>query len=208
YDGQGWQTFSAPELADVSIDGIEFGPGGVIWIATDRGLMRHDPASGAWMTFTGADQPILDDLWTFLAADDGTLWAGGEAGLAQYDGSTWSSPVAQGEAPTYVDDLVEGPDGSLWMAADGELGRLADGQWSYYPWPSDGWLETLAIAPDGSVWAGFEGLGRYDPASDSWQMFTTEDGLVHHRVLSIHVTPDGVVWVGTAGGVSRLVPPE
>ena len=207
YDsGQGWQTFAPPELAEAGIYGIDFGPGDVMWIVTDLGLMRHDPASGAWTTFTGADHPILDEIWTFLAASDGTLWAGGEAGLAHYDGSSWTSPVALGDAPVYVDDLAEGPDGSLWMAADGELGRLASGRWSYYPWPSEGWLETIALAPDGSVWAGYEGLGRYDPASDTWQMFSTEDGLVHQLVVSIHVTPEGVVWVGTAGGVSRLVP--
>jgi ligand-binding sensor domain-containing protein len=205
FDGQSWQTFTAPELSDTSIYGIEFGPGDVQWIATDGGLMRHDPAGGDWSTFTGADHPILDDIWTFLAASDGTLWAGGEAGVVRYDGSTWARPVALGSAPQLIDDLAEGPDGSLWMATDGELGHLADGRWSYYPWPSDGWLETLAIAPDGSVWAGYEGLGRYDPDSGSWQLFTTDDGLVHDLVTAIHVTPEGVVWVGTAGGVSRLV---
>jgi ligand-binding sensor domain-containing protein len=206
FDGQGWQALSAPDLVDASIYGIEFGPGDVQWIATDYGLMRYDPATGDWTTFTGADHPILYDIWTFLAASDGTVWVGGEEGLAHYDGTSWSSPAALGSAPQLIDDLAEGPDGSLWMATDGELGRLASGRWSYYPWPSEGWLETLAVAPDGSVWAGYEGLGRYDPDSDTWQMFTTDDGLVHHLVQAIHVTPEGVVWVGTAGGVSRLVP--
>ena len=55
------------------------------------------------------------------------------------------------------------------------------------------------------MWGGYEGLGRYDPASGAWQMFTTDDGLVLQHVHAIHVTPAGVVWVGTAGGVSRLV---
>ena len=206
FDGQDWQTFSAPELADESIYGIEIGPGDVMWLATDLGLMRYDPGSGEWTTFTGADHPILDELWTYLAASDGTLWAGGEEGLAHYDGSTWTSPVALGEAPVYVDDLAEGADGSLWIAADGELGHLASSRWTYYPWPSEGWLETIAVAPDGSVWAGYEGLGHFDPASEAWQMYSTEDGLVHQEVHAIHVTPEGVVWVGTAGGVSRLVP--
>jgi len=206
FDGQGWQTFAPPELVDASIHAIELGPGDVQWIATDRGLMRHDPEAGDWATFTGADHPILDDIWTFLAASDGTVWVGGEVELVQFDGSSWTAPAASGDAPVYVDDLAEGPDGSLWVAADGELGYLADGRWHYYPWPSDGWLETLAIGPDGSVWAGYEGLGRYDPASGTWQMFTTDDGLVHQTVHAIHVTPEGVVWVGTAGGVSRLAP--
>ncbi|MGD8904092.1 MAG: protein kinase [Anaerolineae bacterium] len=206
YDGQGWQTFYAPELADVSIDGIEFGPGNLQWIATDAGLMRYDPATDEWMTFTGDDHPLLDDIWCFLVNSDGVLWVGGEQGLVQYDGTTWSIPSASGSTPQFVDDLAEGPDGTLWVAADGELGHLADGRWTYVSWPGDGWIETLAFAPDGSIWAGYEGLGRYDPASDTWQIFTTEDGLVHMTVRAIHVTPDGVVWVGTEGGVSRYVP--
>jgi ligand-binding sensor domain-containing protein len=56
------------------------------------------------------------------------------------------------------------------------------------------------------VWAGYEGLGRYDPSSGEWQMFTPADGLGHWRVQAIHVTPEGVVWVGTEAGVSRYVP--
>jgi streptogramin lyase len=107
-----------------------------------------------------------------------------------------------------VDDLAEAPDGSLWIAADGELGHLTDGRWSYFAWPSDGWLERVAVGPDGSVWAGHEGLGRYDPASGDWQLFTPADGLAHRIVRAIHVTPEGLVWVGTEGGVSRYVPPD
>jgi ligand-binding sensor domain-containing protein len=208
YDGQGWLNFTAPELVDVSIHAIEIGPGDVQWLATDSGLVRYDPSADEWATFTGADHPILEDMWSFLAASDGTVWVGGEEGLVQYDGSTWSAPVALGDAPHSVDDLAEAPDGSLWIAADGELVHLADGRWSYFAWPTDGWMETVAIGPDGSVWAGYEGLGRYDPSGGDWQMFTPADGLVHQTVHAIHVTPEGVVWVGTAGGVSRYVPPD
>jgi ligand-binding sensor domain-containing protein len=75
-------------------------------------------------------------------------------------------------------------------------------------WPSDGWLERVAVGPDGSVWAGYEGLGRYDPVAGNWQMFTPADGLVHSIVRAIHVTPEGVIWIGTEGGVSRYVPPD
>jgi serine/threonine protein kinase/sugar lactone lactonase YvrE len=206
YDGQGWQSFAPPELADVSIYGIEIGPDDVQWLVVDGGLMRHDPASDEWTAFTVADHPIISDTWSILAASDGSVWLGGEEGLVRYDGSSWSTPEASGNAPLYVDDLVEAPDGSLWFAADGELGHLADGRWSYVAWPSDGWMERVALGPDGSVWAGYEGLGRYDPSSGEWQMFTPDDGLGHWRVQAIHVTPGGVVWVGTEAGVSRYVP--
>jgi serine/threonine protein kinase/ligand-binding sensor domain-containing protein len=208
YDGRSWQRFTAPELTDVEIWAIEIGPNDVQWLVTDHGLMRHDPASEEWTTFTGADHPIMEDIWSILATSDGTVWAGGEEGLVRYDGSSWGAPEALGDAPYFVDDLAEAPDGSLWVAADGELGHLADGQWSYSAWDSAGWLESVAIGPDGSVWAGYEGLGRYEPASGDWEMFTPADGLGHRIVRAIHVTPEGVVWIGTEGGVSRYVPPD
>jgi ligand-binding sensor domain-containing protein len=208
YDGQSWQTFKAAELEDVDIYAIEIGPDDVKWIATGDGLMRYDLATDEWTTFTSADHPIIGDLWAYLAASNGTLWIGGEEGLARYDGSSWSTPEALGEAPQLVDDLAEAPDGSLWVAADGELVHLADGRWSYSIWPTYGWLESVAVAPDGSVWAGYEGLGRYDPATGDWQIFTPADGLAHQYVQAIHVTPEGVVWVGTEGGISRYVPPD
>jgi ligand-binding sensor domain-containing protein len=208
YDGQGWQTFRAPELKDLDIYAIEFGPGDVKWIATDDGLMRHDPATDEWTTFTSADHPIIGDLWVYLAASDGTVWIGGEEGLARYDGTAWSAPEAVGDAPQFIDDLAEAPDGSLWVAADGELAHLADGRWSYSVWPTYGWLESVAVGPDGRVWAGYEGLGRYDPATGEWRIFTPADGLAHQYVQAIYVTPEGVVWVGTEGGISRYVPPD
>jgi serine/threonine protein kinase len=206
YDGQGWQTFTAPELTDVSIYAIEIGPDDVQWLVTDSGLMRHNPATDEWTTFTGADHPIIGDIWSVLASSDGTVWLGGEEGVVRYDGSAWSTPAASGGAPQFVYGLAEAPDGSLWIATDGQLGHLADGRWSYLAWPTDDWMERVAAGPDGSVWAGYEGLGRYDPSNGDWQMFTPADGLGHRIVQAIHVTPEGVVWVGTEGGVSRYVP--
>jgi ligand-binding sensor domain-containing protein len=207
YDGLGWQAFRAPELEDVSFYAIEFGPGDITWLVTDRGLVRHDPANDEWTTFTEADHPILGEIWSILAASDGTLWIGGEEGIVHYDGLSWSSPEASGSAPEFVDDIAESPDGSLWAAADGELAHLSADRWSYLSWPSDGWLETVTIGPDGGVWAGYEGLARFNPESRDWHYFSPDDGLAHIIVRSIHVTPDGVVWVGTEAGISRYVPP-
>jgi ligand-binding sensor domain-containing protein len=66
----------------------------------------------------------------------------------------------------------------------------------------------MTVGPDGAVWVGAENLGRLDPSTGTWQMFTTADGLVHRNVKAIHVTPEGVVWIGTEAGLSRYVPPE
>jgi serine/threonine protein kinase/ligand-binding sensor domain-containing protein len=208
YDGQTWQRFSPPELEDLEIWAIEIDNAGALWIVTNGGLVRHDPAADTWDTFTGADHPIFEDIWSILASRDGTVWVGGEEGLIRYDGNAWSAPEASGDAPQFVDDIAEAPDGSLWLAADGELVHLADDRWSYFHWPTEGWLERVAVGSNGIVWVGHDGLGRLDPATGDWQILEPGDGLAHPEVLSIHITPEGVVWVGTPAGVSRYVPPD
>ena len=40
----------------------------------------------------------------------------------------------------------------------------------------------------------------------SWTVYTTDDGLIHHRIYGIDQTPDGVIWVGTNGGLGRFNP--
>jgi ligand-binding sensor domain-containing protein len=207
YDGQRWQTFTAAELTDVEIYAIEIGPGDVKWIMTDRGLMRHDPVSNEWTMFTAADHPLIGGAPSLLAASDGTLWLGAEEGLVSWDGREWSTPGEPGDAPQFVGDLAEAPDGSLWVAVGDQLAHFADGQWSYSDAPSGGWLVTVAVGPDGHVWAGGEGLGRFDPAT-GWLFYTVSDGLVHRLVRAIQVTPEGVVWIGTEGGVSRFAPQD
>jgi len=213
YDGQRWQAVEPAQLADAAIFGITFGPGDLKWLWTDAGLMRHDPATDEWTTFTADDHPALEDLTVVFAASDGTVWAGGDYGLVRYDGSGWSASDATGNAPPVggeeadVHGIAQAPDGSLWVVAYGSLYHLDGDQWSRFDWP-DNWIETMAVAPDGTVWVGGDGLGHFDPSTGAWQTFTTADGLVSQQVYAVHVTPEGVVWVGTEGGLSRYVPGE
>jgi ligand-binding sensor domain-containing protein len=207
YDGETWRSLAPAELADVTVYQVAFGPDDVRWLWTDAGLMRHDPATDAWTAFTAADHPVLEEVDALLASSDGALWVGGEEALVRYDGSDWGAPAASGGPLEYVSDIAEAPDGSPWVVADGALYHLDGDQWVRFDWPSDGWMETLVVGPDGTVWVGDDGLGYLDPSSGTWEILTTIDGLVHHRVRAIHVTPEGVVWIGTMGGISRYTPP-
>jgi len=207
YDGQGWQALAVPELENVGVQAIDIGPGSVRWLRTDAGLMRNDPATGTWTTFGSADHPILGNVYALLLARDGTVWAGGQEGLVRYDGSAWSAGETSTAELRDVKDIAQAADDSLWLAADGSLIHLADGKQYAYHRPDDSYLDRLAIAPDGSVWTGYEGVGRFDPGTNRWQLFSTADGLIDTRVTDILVTPDGAVWIATESGVSRFVPP-
>ncbi len=208
YDGRGWLTLGPFQLADVSIYGVIFGPDNAQWLVTDGGVMRHDLATDAWTTFTVEDHPLLEDVTALDITSDGTVWVGSYDGLIRYNGSDWSEPAAVGNPPEWIDDMAEAPDGSLWVVADGSLYHLDAQQWIQFDWPGGGWIERVDVGPDGMVWVGYDSLGRLDPSSGAWQIFTPADGLIHPEVSAIYVTPGGVVWVGTTGGVSRYVPED
>ena len=65
-------------------------------------------------------------------------------------------------------------------------------------------MQSIAVAPDGSVWFGRfdKGVSRFD--GQTWTTYTTHDGLASNLVEGIAATPDGALWFGTLGGVSRF----
>ena len=55
----------------------------------------------------------------------------------------------------------------------------------------------------GKLWFGSrdQGLSRYDPADNAWQVYGTADGLLSDQVYAMWASPNGWVWVGTPDGV-------
>ncbi len=93
----------------------------------------------------------------------------------------------------------------MWILADGALYKFDDEE-QFVKFDPGSWVGAMAIAPDGTIWVGHDELIHFNPASGAARTFTTAERLIHHRVKAIHVTPEGVVWIGTRGGVSRYVP--
>jgi len=69
FDTGAWRVWSSVHhpIPSVYINDIEFGANSVIWIASDGGLTRFDPAASTeeqmWFTYTAANSPlILNDV--------------------------------------------------------------------------------------------------------------------------------------------------
>ncbi|MCP4535549.1 MAG: protein kinase [Chloroflexi bacterium] len=212
YDGQSWHRIEPDPLTDVTVYGVTFAPDDVLWLWSDVGVMRHDPVADEWTNFTADDHPVLEGVEHVRVAGDGMVWVGGDYGLVGYDGHDWNAPVVEADGSPIggeygdVHGIAESSDSNVWVIADGDLYHLDDARWSRFTWPDD-WIDTMTVGPDRTVWVGSDdALGHFYPSSQEWETFTTEDGLIHPGVEAIHVTLDGVVWIGTEGGISRYVP--
>jgi hypothetical protein len=113
---------------------------------------------------------------------------------------------------TNVWDIKQDRNGNIWFAADDGVYRY-DGKsvinitGKLIPVPVFSILEDSK----GNFWFGTYGAGAYyydgktlSTGKASFQNFTTRDGLADNSVMPIYEDNAGIIWLGTAGGVSRF----
>lgn len=208
-----WTTYTwADGLPGDWITSIAVAPDGVVWVGTLReGVARYDGT--AWIAYDTHDGLVSNDVRAVAVASDGEVWFGT---CALHGPASTESPPCFGVSR--LGDV--GTPGETWTAFSEEDG-LANNR-----------VNAIAIAPDGAVWfgtgplgyypwaesSGIGGVSRFDPSADSglgpsagpeqggeaWTAYAVADGLADNWVNSIAVAPDGAMWFGTAGGLSRF----
>lgn len=195
YAGDEWKTIDeADGLASNYVQCLLRSKDGAVWAAyagrrpgapfalrsgrrRGGGMSRFDPTKNTWAEVSGPTELARGAVTSMAQAVDGAVWLGTENhGILRYDGQGWQ-----------VFDAGDG------MPADRVL--------------------SVASAPDGSIWVGTVGGAVRFTASEEastpegrWrvrQVFTEENGLPNNLVMSVCVSNDGAVWLGTAWGVAR-----
>jgi signal transduction histidine kinase/ligand-binding sensor domain-containing protein len=197
-------------------------PSGLWWFCTDRGVSRYDPAkaaqgTNAFRNFTRHNGLGPGLIQAVAQTSDGAMWFGGDrSGLSRFKEGTFFTFAPQAEfANTGLLKLVADTNDTLWLGTTAGLIRF-DGT-NFLNVSRRAGVEAAAdnpiVAPDGSIWFGGlhsrTGLWRYRPDAtpggrSQFEQFTRERGLVHDLVYAPTFAPDGTLWVGTQGGVSRF----
>lgn len=178
FDGQLWITDAADHGLPGSVRALAGDEQGRLWAATTAGVARF--ADGEWSRYGTGEGP--NGSLTSVALDDGVVWVGGVSGHPPLPGAF----VGSGERGVAV-SRFDGERWETWTGADG----LPDGS-----------VVSLAVGPDGTVWAatagpppGAEeaaqgGVARFD--GSGWE--AVDEGLDHTHVPAISVADDGTVW--------------
>lgn len=197
FDGQDYETISNvdwPLIESPRFNEIVEDASGVLWIATDAGLLRLDPAEGP------AGMKLYDpgnsgfgsgDLNALEIAPDGTLWiavdsiGGGQGGLARFDPQTES--VQQ------------------WTTANG------------LPWAADwpGWddIDFVAVEETQSgytVWFGSGPMGMATYTDGRFAWFGQPNTVGPDTPIAFEgadpIDSSGNLWYLTLGGLTRRAP--
>jgi len=201
--GERWETLTVADgLPDSPIYRLVFGPGDVVWGATDLGLVRVDGATiDLFMPDVAlAEQQNIRKIKGLSVAADGTVYLAyaNDGTIERFDPLSGDSEViAAGPRPTawtWSGALLFDDSGALWAGVGDTLRRLAGGQWSVLAGPSELPTNiTTDLAHDGrALWlSSVMGMARFD---GRWRSFSLADGLPTTDTRALAVAPDGGLW--------------
>lgn len=163
-----------------------------------------------WQTGDGLPQNSVNAM---TQTDDGYLWLGTFNGLVRFDGIRFTTYTSANTPELAADNIVclqNGPDGSLWIVpSPGGIVRLREGIFSNVPVPEglgDANIRYFCNDPNGVMWAGSMGeIMRYN--GEKFILAATVPPALY-PIRGMAVDRANRFWVGTKGGLRRLVGSE
>jgi signal transduction histidine kinase/ligand-binding sensor domain-containing protein len=180
-------------------------PGGPLWVASGRALVRIDLDSGA--TTTHEHEFPAARPTRMIEDRDGNLWIGSYGGLVRFrDGRFDTFTTRDGLPDDDVTVLFEDREASLWVGTrSGGLTQFTDRTLDTRSGPPGlrgARVESVAEDASGALWFGSHGgLTRWRQGVE--HTFRTADGLPSDYVTAVLPAADGQLWVGTDRGLVR-----
>jgi ligand-binding sensor domain-containing protein len=198
-------------LVDLPGTTLVQGQDGSLWLGLAQdGVIRVQ--SGKMTRYTTADGLTDNEIWSMLAARDGTIWVGTRRGASHWDGTQWQGWKDLGYPDPdglVVEKFYETRDGTLWASTSEMLARWANREWTPYPQSPlcfEAW--TFLETNDGSFWAGCSGgIFRWTPSG--WRQYGTSEGVPDNSLIHLVYGTNGILYAAAIGnGVYQYLPDQ
>ncbi|RJF31979.1 two-component regulator propeller domain-containing protein [Pseudoalteromonas gelatinilytica] len=172
-------TMQSHQLASDRVYAITSDKTGALWLGSNQGLTRFEPASAKVTHYKHSDtQNSLANNTVFTLAYDNeehVLWIGTRAGLNKLD-------------------------------IDTEQFTLVDEQGSDEAGLSHNMVTSLLLSGD-HIWVGtMQGLNQVNTHSLTVKQITEQQGLANDNIFDILADKQGMLWLATNGGLTRYNP--
>ncbi len=224
FDTGAWQVWSSAHhpIPSVYINDMVFGADGVIWIASDGGLTRFDPAARTeaqmWVTYTPANSPlILNEVRSLGLDGEGNLWLTNvnaltsNGALFQFNptSSVWTKYRVGQELPWSppwynVNTVYVGADDHIWLTHS-VLGGMAEFDGTSWVLHNSAYQMNEMLADvQGNIWVTSSQYGLFRWNGASWRNWPTVGGTI--TMTGLGADRDSVVYVSTwYGSVYKMI---
>lgn len=204
-NAQHWVRFGTDNtssgLPSDEVYDLEFDAQGVLWAATNKGVATLQ--NGKWTMLSGMGALEGKPVNQLFLDKNKNMWlAANEEGLAMHSPKgewTFYSTTSGDLEGGLVQDIVEDQNGGYWVA-DGAVLTYIKGKEHTHHRPSSNpfsTFTTLAIEPNGKVWAGFES-GVYYLEGNEWKLLEISNTFGSVQDIA---TREGKVWIASQNGL-------
>ena len=221
YDTGQWLVWSSVDhpIPSPYLTDIEFTADGVIWLASDAGLTRFDPAapsaSAMWHTYNAANSPLILDAVRAIDSDSqGNLWLT-NVSVQSSNGAVFKFRPASGQWTQYsvgmqlppgwfppwrnVNSITVGADDHVWVThmTLGGMAEFDGSDWVLHETP--GPLGDMLEDPQGNVWVTTASDGLFKWNGSQWEHWPILGGS-GITTTGLGLDRNGLVYVSTWDG--------
>lgn len=215
FDGAStWQVWTVDRFNYVPVENVTLDSNGTYWATCNFGGGAGSSGAALYKR-TGNNYQAQSisgfaNLSPIVTANDGTVWVGGQTGVAKYDGTKWTvyknstSNLPEGKVNAIAADKNSN---AVWLAMDFSGVVKFDGtvlqHFTTGDHPDMGSDQVLDVAVDratGDVWIGTNGTGASHWNGTAWTNYNSSNSpLVNDVIPTITVDKYGATWMGTGG---------
>lgn len=209
-------------LGSNTINVLEVDANNNLWIGTTNGLNRWDsnrvPQNVYRFYRSDFNNPVklyVGGISAILSTKDGSVWIGTRGALHLYRPATddFERYLYEGGI-TGIQSILEETNGNLWAAGYDYIYKLnvQTKELIRYRTSLDdlGAMPAIVRTKENIIWVASRNLGaiKYDPLTSQFKYYynelTNKNSLPHRNVWSVLKDDQGIIWVGTDVGLSRI----
>lgn len=186
-------------------------PDGTIWAGGTIGLGKYDQQKDKFIWQSVSDGLAGNLVFNIQFDEKDNLWIATGDGLSYYDGKKFTNyRTEQGLLINRVNCAYYSKRyKTLFIGNELGMNTVSNGMVKEITFPAFANTTILSINPYRDslllVGSGGAGFAVYNPATKESRLLTTHDGLASDFIYFITSDRDGVIWVGTEKGISRIV---
>jgi len=185
-----------------------------LWVGTTGGMACY--AHGDWLPVVPPPSMPITAANVLYQDQSDAVWVGCSdafhGGLYRFEKGQWRVfGRADGLPHMSVNMLLQDRSGTLWAATgqanQGGLARWQQGRWVAADLPTtlaSKKMRSVFMDHAGRLWFGSEYDGIAVQAAGGWQVYSARNGLAGSEVLALVQDADGIYWLGTNNGLSRI----